>query len=180
MSMRQVFWGLIFAVIVICLSATMCSKRPSGVGMKLTSPSFQHGAKIPKVHTCEGAGYSPELVWQGLPANTKSLALIMDDPDAPHGVFIHWVAWNIDPKSNKLIENLPSGKVNEGTNSLNKKGYFGPCPPQGKPHRYFFKLYALDTKLNLPDGTTKQDLLKAISGHVVAEAELMGQYESTK
>lgn len=149
--------------------------------MLLTSTSIKNNAMIPTVHTCDGQDQSPALAWQNLPVKTKSLALIMDDPDAPHGTFVHWVAWNIDPKTASLPSNADAstGLFVNGTNSASKIGYHGPCPPSGT-HRYFFKLYALDTKLALPSSTTKEDLLRAMAGHIVGQAELMGRYQRTK
>ena len=142
--------------------------------MKLISTAFENGMMIPSRHTCDGDDLSPHLIISDVPENAKSLALIMDDPDAPMGTFVHWVAWNIPPDKNEILEdeNLP----NQGTTDFRRMGYGGPCPPSGT-HRYFFKLYALDTMLNLPKGATKKNLEDAMKGHIIAEAQLIGLYK---
>jgi Raf kinase inhibitor-like YbhB/YbcL family protein len=148
--------------------------------LELTSPAFAPGEAIPAKYTCDGEGVSPPLQWGNLPEGTRSLALISDDPDAPSGTWVHWVIYNLPPETGALPEaippepTLPDGSRN-GNNSLDSLGYFGPCPPSGS-HRYFFKLYALDTVLDLPSGASKEQLLEAMEGHIVAQAELMGQY----
>jgi Raf kinase inhibitor-like YbhB/YbcL family protein len=141
----------------------------------ITSPAFVEGETIPVEYTCNGRNISPPLAWSGLPADTQTLALIADDPDAPAGIWVHWVVYNL-PSS---TDELPAGVQNpgvEGINSNRKTGYSGPCPPPGKPHRYFFKLYALDTSLELVPGATKGELEKAIRGHILAEGQLMGTF----
>jgi Raf kinase inhibitor-like YbhB/YbcL family protein len=150
--------------------------------MTLSSSAFKTGAEIPRRHTCEGADLSPALAWDGAPAGTKSFALIADDPDAPVGTWVHWVVYDLPADTSKLPEGLPttdtlSGGGKQGINDFRKTGYGGPCPPPGKPHRYFFKLYALDAPTNLKPRATKADVLRAIEGHVLAQAELMGTYE---
>jgi Raf kinase inhibitor-like YbhB/YbcL family protein len=156
--------------------------------MALTSSAFTAGGEIPVVHTCEGADTSPALEWSGVPAGTRSLALVVDDPDAPDPkaprmTYVHWVLYNIPPTATRLPEGaarggLPPG-TREGTNDWKRTGYGGPCPPIGR-HRYFHKLYALD--VDLPDlGTpTKAQLEKAMEGHVLAKAELIGTYQKKK
>jgi len=135
---------------------------------------------IPKKYTCDGPDASPPLNWSDVPAKAKSLALIVDDPDAPMGTWVHWVAWNIPPDARSLDEgvpkkdSLPNG-MKQGTTDFRSIGYGGPCPPSGT-HRYFFKLYALDTALNLPPSTTKKDLERAMQGHVLRQVELIGKY----
>lgn len=146
--------------------------------MKLTSPAFTHNGVIPSEYTCDGNDLSPPLVISDVPANAKSLALIMDDPDAPVGTWDHWVVFDISPSTTQI----PKGTEPQGTagrNSWGRKGYGGPCPPSGT-HRYFFKLYALDTKLNLSEGATKKDLEKAMQGHIIAQAQLMGTYKRSR
>ena len=133
-------------------------------------------------HTCQGSDFSPPLAWTNTPPNTKSFALIVDDPDAPAGTWVHWVIYDLPATATGLAENTPKsaqlpGGVKQGLNGWPHLGYNGPCPPPGKPHRYFFKLYALDTLLNLKPGLTKKDLLKAMEGHVLAEGQLMGTYQ---
>ncbi len=144
---------------------------------QLTSPAFQAGQPIPVRFTCDGDDISPPLEWTTPPDGTVSLALIMDDPDAPVGVWDHWLVFNLPPDIHSLPENaaLPPG-AQDGKNSWGRTGYGGPCPPRGQ-HRYFFRLYALDTRLPLADGVGKQALLKAMEGHILATAELMGVYE---
>lgn len=148
--------------------------------MTLTSSAFTHGAMIPKEYTCDGKDISPPLSWGDPPEKTQSFALIMDDPDAPMGTWVHWVIYNIPATARGLPEgvpkdaDLPDGS-RQGRNSWRKIGYGGPCPPSGT-HRYFFKLYALDIVLTLASGATKDELLKAMEGHILANAELMGRY----
>lgn len=144
----------------------------------LTSPVFKNGEAIPQKYSCDGEDISPPLHWDNVPAGTTSLALILDDPDAPRGTWVHWVLYNIPPDTNDLPENvapvdsLPGGG-SQGNNSWKRVGYGGPCPPGGT-HRYFFKIYALDTLLNLDAGATKEDVLRAIEGHILAQGQLMG------
>lgn len=143
--------------------------------MKLTSPAFVHNGAIPSEFTCDGNDLSPPLSISDVPPNAKSLALINDDPDAPVGTWDHWVVFNIPPSTKSIPEGTePQGTA--GKNSWGRTGYGGPCPPSGT-HRYFFKLYALDTILNLPEGSTKKDLERAMQGHIVAQAQLMGTYK---
>ncbi len=141
--------------------------------MKLTSPAFNHNESIPKKYTCQGEDINPPLNIDGVPDGTKSLALIIDDPDAPMKTWVHWVVFNI-PVQNKIDENSIPGK--QGYNDFRKKGYGGPCPPSGT-HRYFHKLYALDTVLNLNEGITKKELELAMQGHILAKTELIGLYK---
>lgn len=141
--------------------------------MEIKSPAFQNNEQIPSEYTCDGENISPELEISEIPENTVSLALIMDDPDAPSGTFTHWLAWNIPLKTKiEKGESLsPSGITGFG-----KTGYGGPCPPSGT-HRYYFKLYALDTNLDLNDGATRQELENAMQGHVIKQGILMGTYK---
>lgn len=147
--------------------------------MKLSSKAFSNGGSIPSLFTCEGKDINPALDISEVPEEAKSLALIVDDPDVPERVrkdrlWVHWVVYNIDPKTVKIAENAPPF-AKFGKNSDQQKEYMGPCPPDGE-HRYFFKLYALDTLLELPEGATKEELLHAMEGHILAKAELMGRY----
>ncbi len=143
--------------------------------MKLTSPAFISYNHIPSRYTCDGEDFSPPLVIEDIPEKTRSLALIADDPDAPNGTWVHWLAWNMDPRLSGIPENsVPNGTV-EGITSFGKPGWGGPCPPSGV-HRYFFKLYALDTELNLGEETTAVDLKNAMNGHILDTAELVGLY----
>ena len=141
--------------------------------MKLTSPEFEHNQFIPRKFTCEGDDVNPALIIKDVPKEAKSLALIMDDPDASMGTWVHWVVFDI-PVKNRIEENNIPGK--QGINNAGQKNYHGPCPPSGV-HRYFFKLYALDTLLNLKEGISKGGLEKAMQGHILAEAELIGLYK---
>jgi len=146
----------------------------------LTSPAFKEGDAIPLKYTADGQNISPPLKWSPVPTQTKSLALIVDDPDAPAGIWVHWVIFNIPANVNELPENIPtasslSNGALQGKNDSRDLGYEGPSPPGGT-HRYFFKLYALDAMLNLSAGSTKADLLKAMEGHVIGETVLMGRY----
>jgi Raf kinase inhibitor-like YbhB/YbcL family protein len=152
----------------------------------LTSPAFAQGAEIPTVHTCEGKNVSPPLAWSGLPAGTKSLALVVDDPDAPDPAapkrtFVHWVLYDVPPAATGLLEAvsqlLPGTR--EGLNDWNRTGYGGPCPPIGR-HRYFFKLYALDQPLGDLGPVTKAALERRMEGHVLARAELVGTYQKRR
>ncbi len=142
--------------------------------MKISSTAFENNGMIPSEYTCDGSDVSPPLVVSDVPNETKSLAIILDDPDAPMGTFTHWIVWNIPPQKTIFTKgekiSLPQGKTSFGSRS-----YGGPCPPAGT-HRYFFKLYALDIILNIKEGSTKTDLEKAITGHILAEANLIGKY----
>jgi len=143
--------------------------------MLIASAAFERNSSIPKKYTCDGENVNPPLTFSGVPENAKSLALIMDDPDAPRGTWVHWTMWNIDPSTiNITVGSVPAGAV-EGTTSSGKSGYGGPCPPSGT-HHYYFKLYALDTTLNLNKSLEKQGLESAMEGHVLGQAELVGLY----
>lgn len=150
------------------------------MAFELTSSAFSNGSPIPRKFTCDGEDVSPELTWTDPPPGTKSLALICDDPDAPVGNWVHWVIFNLPPETRGLPEHVPpskqlSGGALQGSNDFRKIGYGGPCPPGGT-HRYYFKLYALDIILNLPAGSSKAKLERAMQGHIIAEAHLMGRY----
>ncbi|MBA3721156.1 MAG: YbhB/YbcL family Raf kinase inhibitor-like protein [Parachlamydiaceae bacterium] len=142
---------------------------------------FEYQKPIPLKYTCSGENVSPPLKFLNVPSSSKTLVLIMDDPDAPVGVFDHWVVWNIPPTFQGLSEGakelFSNAKVKQGTNGYNVVGYKGPCPPPGKVHRYFFKLYALNTELTLPEGSSKKDVEKGMKGHIIEEAELVGTYQ---
>jgi len=150
--------------------------------LSISSPAFQDREKIPAKYTCQGQDISPPLKWNGVPNETQSLALIVDDPDAPSGVFTHWVIFNLPPDSRELPEavpaasQLPSGAL-QGKNDFGKIGYGGPCPPPGYPHRYRFTLYALDRQLDLKAGSSKKQVLNAMEGHILAQGQLTGTYQ---
>jgi Raf kinase inhibitor-like YbhB/YbcL family protein len=146
------------------------------MALSISSTAFEDGAEIPGPYSCDGEDLSPPLAWSGAPEEARSLALIVDDPDAPSGTFVHWLAWGINPDSGGLGE----GEVapSEGTGGFGEPGYRGPCPPPGHgPHRYFFRLFALDQEPDLEPGASRAELEGAMEGHVLAGAELVGTYE---
>lgn len=143
--------------------------------------AFSVGGEIPVQYSCDGADLSPPFEWVNVPEGTKSFALISDDPDAPMGTWVHWVVYDIPASVTRLKEGMKRSEVlsdgtKQGITDFGRPGYGGPCPPPGKPHRYYFKLYALDTLLNLPPRKTKADLLQIMQGHILAEAQVMGKY----
>lgn len=150
--------------------------------LSVSSSAFKAGEEIPAKYTCDGENVSPPLGWSDVPAGTNSLALIMDDPDAPSGAFAHWVLFNLLPYTRELPEGIPpdgqlaSGAL-QGKNDLGKVGYFGPCPPRGDVHHYRFTLYALDQPLDLAAGASKEQVLPAMQGHILAQGELAGTYQ---
>lgn len=154
------------------------------MSMKITSNAFKEGEFIPPKYTCDGANISPPLAWNGIPEGTKTLALIADDPDAPGRTFVHWVVYNIPVHVKEFYEGVtPTRNIPEdvlmGTNDFGHIGYGGPCPPPGT-HRYYFKLYALNTALHMDAGATKDHVLKAMEKHVLGHTELMGKYKRMK
>ena len=149
--------------------------------LTLTSSAFASGAAIPAQYTCKGDDVSPALEWSGAPAHTASFAVIMDDPDAPAGTWVHWVLWNLPPSAHSLTEGVSKREqldngARQGRNSSRKIGYNGPCPPAGQTHRYFFRLYALDAKLDLAPGAGRDELDAAMKGHMLAQSEYMGTF----
>ena len=151
-----------------------------GAAMDLNSQAFRPGGMIPAKYTCDGADISPPLTWPDPPAGTESFALIMDDPDAPVGTWVHWVIWNIPATARGLEENVPKtaslpNGARQGTNDFKRNGYGGPCPPSGT-HRYFFRLYALGSTLSLSPETTKSVLEDTMRRHILAQSELIGKY----
>ena len=172
--MRKV---IIAGVSAICLTAT-ATFAAGGAKMKITSSTFQQGSNIPSKFTCDGANTNPPLQISDVPSEAKGLVLIVDDPDAPSGLFTHWTAWNISPQTSTVAEgSTPKGV--QGTNDFGKSGYDGPCPPSGT-HRYYFKIFALDRELDLAAGAKRGQLDAAMKGHVVAQGELMGRYSRKK
>ena len=152
------------------------------MALQLTSSAFQPNADIPKKFTCDGPDVSPALRWTYPPPGTEALALVCDDPDAPVGTWVHWVLYDLPAAARDLPEGLPKEEVlkngaRQGRNDFRRIGYGGPCPPPGPAHRYFFRLYALNAKTNLKPGATKAELLKAMEGRILAQAELMGKYK---
>jgi Raf kinase inhibitor-like YbhB/YbcL family protein len=169
--------AIIAGAFAIALAAT-ASFAAGGGKMKVTSSAFQEGANIPSKFTCADADTSPPLQIADIPSEAKSLALVVDDPDAPSGLFTHWTVWNIPPQTGSVREgSAPKGV--QGTNDFGKSGYGGPCPPSGT-HRYYFKVFALDRELDLPSGAKRGQLDAAMKGHVVAQGELMGRYSRKK
>jgi Raf kinase inhibitor-like YbhB/YbcL family protein len=155
-------------------------KNEGETTMKITSSAFSNNGMIPSKYTCDGEDISPPLQWDGSPDGTKSIALICDDPDAPMGTFVHWVLYNLPPETKNLVEKVPTNKelpngARQGTTDFRRIGYGGPCPPSGT-HRYYFKIYALDMKLDLSAGASKNQLL-AMEKHVLAQGELIGKYK---
>jgi Raf kinase inhibitor-like YbhB/YbcL family protein len=147
----------------------------------IKTAAFLEGETIPTKYTCDGADVSPGLNWTGTPKGTQSLSLIADDPDAPVGTWTHWIIWNIPPEAVALSEGVPKNDIlkdgtRQGYNDFKRIGYGGPCPPPGKPHRYFFRLYAMDSNLDVKAGVGRKELERAMKGHVLAQAELMGKY----
>lgn len=174
---------IIFPVLLFC-SCKGNETNPveeGGKKMEVKSSAFENNGLIPAKYTCDGENISPPLQWEGAPEGTKSIALICDDPDAPMGTFVHWVLYNLPADAKELAENMPADKklpngARQGITDFRKIGYGGPCPPSGT-HRYFFKLYALDTKLDLAARATKSQLLRAMDGHILGQGELVGKYK---
>jgi Raf kinase inhibitor-like YbhB/YbcL family protein len=183
---------LLLIMIIGIASGNLCAKSPDvkkkGVKtmdtIKIQSAAFKHMQPIPSRYTCDGADVSPPLSWSNVPAAAKSLVLISDDPDAPAGTWVHWVAYDLPPANESLPENVPKcdtvpGGGKQGTTDFGRVGWGGPCPPGGT-HRYFFKIYALDIMLDLPAGKTKAEIEKAMKDHILAKGELAGTYKRKK
>jgi Raf kinase inhibitor-like YbhB/YbcL family protein len=164
---------IILSALIFIAANYIEAAEEGGGGMEITSPAFKHNEHIPAKYTCEGEDINPELIISNIPDGAKSLALIMDDPDAPIGVWVHWVVFDI-PLVSRIEENSVPGKL--GITNSGKGDYHGPCPPSGT-HRYFFKIYALDAQLNLKPGINKGQLEKAMQGHILDKAELIGLYK---
>ena len=172
---------LLFSLAVV--SGCIAGEKEVKTMEKITvsTEAFREGGDIPAEYTCDGRDVSPSLSWKGIPENTKSIALIMDDPDAPMGTFVHWVLFNIPAGTQKLPEGMLGNQTlgdgsRQGMTDFGRVGYGGPCPPRGT-HRYYFKVYALDAMPDLPPGATKKHLENAMKGHILATGELMGKYE---
>jgi len=177
MKKAHLIYAIIFVLVIFVGMFILPKKGLSPAKlftMNIASPEFKNNEAIPLKFTCQGDGVNPELKINGVPENAKNLALIVDDPDAPTGTFTHWIVWNINPKISVIKENSIPGI--EGSNTLGKLGYVAPCPPSGT-HRYFFKLYALDSMLDLHAGADKSQLEAEIARHELAHSELMGIYE---
>ncbi|AIY89527.1 YbhB/YbcL family Raf kinase inhibitor-like protein [Geoglobus acetivorans] len=170
-------------VVLLAVLLSGCSAEEKKVeGKLIVKSAFGNGSEIPGKYTCDGMDVNPPIHIEGLESEVKSLAIIADDPDAPSGVFTHWIAWNI-PVTNEIPENIPKMgavdrpvKMVQGVNDFGKLGYGGPCPPEGQKHRYFFRIYALDTLLDLNPGASREELEKAMKGHVIQYGEIYGVY----
>lgn len=182
-ELRQAAWGVAMALLLAVTSLPGCRDSIArGQTMHLSSTSFQDGSRIPAKYTCSGAGISPQLAWNAPPAATASLALIVTDPDAPRGIFTHWVLYDLPAETRALPEGLPGvGQLPDGAlqgrNDFGEIGYGGPCPPPGSPHHYIFTLYALDAKLNLPVGEKRAQVEAAMQGHILASGKLIGLFQ---
>jgi len=177
--LRSIMRLLPAALLATFTAATPAAAQGEVMAIELTSTAFSPEGVIPRRHTCDGEDISPPLAWRGLPPGTKSLVLIADDPDAPAKTWVHWVIYNLPAANGGLPENVPPENNvaggRQGRNDFGRIGYGGPCPPGGT-HRYYFTLYALDAELDLPPGASKTELLQAIEGHLLGEAQLMGRY----
>lgn len=178
---KVLFVSIIAGVLLVCAANSQpCAATKGGRPMDIKSSAFEQGGMIPPKYTCEGNNNSPPLTWKGAPDGTKSIALIADDPDAPRGTWVHWVYYDIPQQVSHLSGDISKGNKpdtggTQGVNDFGNVGYDGPCPPSGT-HRYYFKIYALDTMLNLKPGASKKELLKAMEGHVLREGALMGKF----
>lgn len=175
------FSVILIVAATIAAIAIAIAEEKHVMAYSLSSNAFHSGGDMPKKYTCEGADVSPGLSWTNPPKGTQAFALIADDPDAPAGTWTHWVLYDLPPNTDSLDENIPKPEqlpngARQGRNDFKKIGYGGPCPPPGKPHRYFFKLYALDQKLGLQPGASKSEVEAAMKGHIVGQAELMGKF----
>lgn len=171
----------LLCVVVLTVTANFGAQTKGGA-MELKSSAFHDGATIPRQHSCDADDVSPQLNWSNVPPGTKTFSLIVDDPDAPGGTWVHWVLYDLPADAKELAEAVGKTETlandgKQGLNDFRRVGYGGPCPPAGKPHRYFFKLYALDEPSNLKPRATKQQLLAAMKGHILGEAELIGRYQ---
>jgi len=174
MKVIGILAGIILLIGIGCSPQTNNFNKNS---MRITSPNFNENDYLTVAFTCDGEGINPQLNFEKVPENAKSLVLIMDDPDAPMGTFVHWTMWNINPKVEKIPERYTTPpEVEEGKNSAGNRGYVPPCPPSGT-HRYYFKLYALDTMLDLNRESTVDKLKDVMKGHILDQAELMGKYQ---
>ncbi len=178
--MKTILAILMPVMLLSCSSTPLAASKEAPMSLSITSTAFAAGQPIPPLYSCRGKNISPPLAWSGAPATTKSFGLILDDPDAPSGTYVHWVIYNIPAASKGLPESVP-GSVKlgdgslQGTNSSGGTGYTGPCPPSGT-HHYHFKVYALDAVLSLSSGATKEQLLAAMQGHILAQGELVGTF----
>jgi Raf kinase inhibitor-like YbhB/YbcL family protein len=179
-SFVRFYWILILGILILlpgCKSheAAPASEGDVNMAIQITSAAFSEGDKIPRIYTCDDQNISPPLDWTGVPTGTVSLALIMDDPDAPSGIWVHWVMYNLPADTTSLKQAITGSGV-DGKNDFSKLGYGGPCPPRGSNHRYYMKLYALDIRLDLKAGATKAQVESAMRGHILVQGQIMGKY----
>ena len=174
--MKRLRIYIVFLLQVFLFSYAMGQSVTKIEELKISSPAFENGGEIPKKYTCDGANVSPPLKIQNVPSNTKSLALVFDDIDAPRGTYVHWILWNMAPGVNEIKENSVPEEVVQGVNDFKIRHYRGPCPPR-RAHKYVFKIYALDALLNLDPNGTKKDLEKGMEGHIISRAQLTGLYK---
>lgn len=176
MNTRNAFKTIFFSLIFILTAGIAQSQTAKP--FKLVSAGIKEGKPVPDKYTCDGENVSPALTWSGVPAKTKSFAIIMDDPDAPMGTFVHWVLYNVPGTMTSLEEKLDIEKIKakDGLTSFGEQGYNGPCPPEGGPHRYIFKIFALDKMITPKDEMDKEELLKEMKGHILGEATLTGLF----
>ncbi len=172
----------LFVIVILLLTGCITKEDDYMEKISVLAEGFNEGDTIPDEFTCNGKNISPSISWKGIPAGTESITLIMDDPDAPRGTFVHWVIYNMPARTRDLPKGMPNNKTladgsMQGMTDFGRPGYGGPCPPPGKPHRYFFKVYALDMKINLPAGASKSQVESAMKGHILAEGVLMGKYQ---
>ena len=185
MSRKSIY---LLAALLLCScqsrNTSSAAKQKSGKQIVVSSQAFRNGDSIPRKYTCDGSNFSPALSWNSIPAGTGSIALIADDPDAPRGVWVHWVLFNLPANTKELPEHIPaspnlSNGAKQGINDSGTIGYSGPCPPSGT-HRYYFRVYALDTMLKLDAGVSRSKLDKAMKGHIIGQGWIMGRYSRNK
>ena len=168
--------ALLSLVLIFSVPLALAGDAPETGALKLTSPVFENNSPLPPRYTCDGENINPPLSIKNVPRKAKSLALLLDDQDAPRGSYVHWIVWNIDPETKDIKEDSVPADAVEGTNDFKKRNYGGPCPPT-RAHRYVFKLYALDIRLNLEASSTKAALEKAMKGHILAQTQLLTSYK---
>jgi Raf kinase inhibitor-like YbhB/YbcL family protein len=175
------FFTCLLSLLLLFAAGCKAQEAPSAqegeldMTIQITSSAFTEGSTIPRLYTCDDKNVSPPLAWTGVPTTTVSLVIIMDDPDAPSGTWVHWVLYNLPPDLTGYDQGM-SGKGTDGKNDFNRMGYGGPCPPRGSTHRYYIKLYALDARLDLKAGAGKSQVENLMRGHILAQGQLMGKY----
>lgn len=172
---RVVILGIVLLLIGCQGGIRPASEGGNDMSISISSTAFKESDQIPRLYTCDDQNVSPPLAWTGVPTSTVSLAVIMDDPDAPSGTWVHWVLFNLPADTSGLVQGKNGGGV-EGKNDFGRLGYGGPCPPRGSTHRYYIKVYALDSKLDLKPGASKAQVESGMRGHILAQGQLMGKY----